>query len=505
MAACKVANWRGAIAACLGLSWAITGCRSELMRAAEISPASELEGDLAERLRQDEFDADDARDLARSRARYELRSASGDDGARALDGMSSCAFELRAEWLARAAVPDEVGAHAAIVATDRGLAEPLAYARFVSDERPAWRAAGARSLGVHEEPRGEPLETRDAALHATGVSAPKGRREVMLARAGWWRRHLMLDPYREVRRAALQAARDAGDPRDVGALFDAARRDPDSGNREAAIVALGRTASREAVLGLIDLWVTADEDARLKIVDAWAELASLAVTELEGAEARDVSMGVLASAQPRALAERQLWRVAESDLGMPSVHAAVAMLKRLQWNADPTALGIALGVVERAIDEAPTRIRVAAISAAPLRATVGPEGRTEPPTLAAARLIEAIVLASASTDPPVAVAALARMITLDKGDRDAALLALGARSKTVGLAAEAALAARIQARDASVLPALDALASGPSAITRGDAAVAFAAFGRFDKAARMLVDPAAQVRTRTACALLTRQ
>lgn len=474
------------------LLWATTtvGCRSELLGRVASAPASELATVLTGRLAEGGLDAEEAREIALERARFELGSASGEDGKLTLEALLPCATALGGAWLRRASLPDEAAAHAALLATAAGLAEPLRYGRFVTDERPAWRAAGARSLGLPQPYEREPDE------HA------RGRREVMLARTGWWRRHLMLDPYREVRRAALLAAGDAAAPSDVDAVLDAARRDPDAELRRVAIAAAGKIGTRAALLGLIDLWSAADEDARVSLV---AALGDAMAQDAASPGARDVAEGALADAQPRKLAERQLWRIAELDLGLPSLRAALALLATDRPGADATALGIATGVIERAIDEAATRVRLAAINDAPVRAAAGQGGMPQPSPAGAAELLEAIVLASKSDEPRVAVAALARRLELGPKEREAALAALRDRSRGVGLSVEAAIAARASARDATVLAALDELAAGPSAITRGEAGAYFAALGRFDKAALLLADPSPAVRAKTACALLRAQ
>jgi hypothetical protein len=476
---------------------AASGCSSALVRAAESSKLEQFRASLDEALKRG-VGSGEARDVALTRARYEIATATGEDGATALAEMQSCAPMLRGALMDRARASDETAARAALMAIEAGLVAPLTHAHHVTSDQPHWRAVGARTLGVAEpsnahrchgcsgcSTKGCSGGGHDDVGWARGKRASDPR-----ARAGWWRRHLMVDPYVEVRRAALRAASDARDPRDAGAVLDAARRDPDPEARALAIAAAGRIATIDTVMALADRWAAASEEERAAIVAAWS--ASLRASRSGGDP-----LTCNGPAEPiGCVAMRQLWHVAESDAGLPSLLAALDLLHAIAdehaiADASATAAGIAIGVIERAIDNAPTRIRVEAIDSAPLQH---------------ARILEAVIDASRAEDPPVAVAALARMIESGTGlsadERNKALAELRERARGTGPSAERAARELAEAGDASVLDRLARDAKANAASDRVRAAEGFVGLGKLDRALALTADVDSRVRSHAACAIL---
>jgi HEAT repeat protein len=101
----------------------------------------------------------------------------------------------------------------------------------------------------------------------------------------------------------------------------------------------------------------------------------------------------------------------------------------------------------------------------------------------------------------VAVAALARMLELDK-ERPGAIEKLRALAKGRDLAAVDAQRALAMAKDASVAPQIEIRAKAKSAEERSQAAVDFARLGDATRVAALLGDQDAMVRSSAACAIL---
>jgi hypothetical protein len=366
----------------------------------------------------------------------------------------------------RAEQDDELAAFATLILYDAGLADPLDHQGLVKEPRAHWRAVGARSLGVAGP------EPEDAPRH--------GSREDALE-AAKWRRQLLVDPVLGVRLAALRAAGDARDPADAAALLDAARRDPDPHARQLAIAALGAVGTREAVLGLRDVWPRADEDEQTAIVSAWAR-----AWRKPGERGDDIGCEP-AEQTPSCDAWKLLTRASDQGRGMPSLTAALAILE----GADPAEAtmpqGHAAGVVERMIDDGPPRVRVHAIEHAPL---------------SWAHLAEAVADAAKETEEQVAAAANTRRLELGGKDRDDAIARLREIAKRRGPPGDLARRGLVKAGDEAVVPLLDADAKAASALTRARAAAWYASLGRVDRAVGMLGDADAHVRARAACAIL---
>jgi hypothetical protein len=425
-----------------------------VLTAAESGDIDAFRARLRERLAAGEVDADEAQDIAERFTERQIETAEGPRGQRGLEGIQSCAARFDGALARRARGKDELAARAAMVRAEAGQLEPLAYARYVTHKEPHWRALGVRTLTL---PEPEPSDE-------------------VLGHAGRWRRKLMIDNYAEVRRAALRAAAQAGDRRDGRAVLEAARLDPDPQARLAAIAAAGAIGTREVVLALGDLWQRAEEEERLAIVAAWKTSYKKSEAPCAGSE----------RAQGPCIAHERLANVSQTDKGMAAVAASLALLEVTPDKADAQA-GIASSVIERLIDEAPSRVRVAAIVSAPLSWP---------------SLLEAIVDASKTSDERVQAAAFGRMTELGGKERTRALKALRKLARGEGESAEEARRALVAARDASVVPLLSGEARAKSAFSRGRAAERYAKLGAVDKALALLGDQDAHVRSRAACALV---
>ncbi len=280
----------------------LAGCASSAsVRSAERGEWVPLRASLAERARRSDLGPGEVRAVARAVAERELAAARGDEGLRRVDEARACAEPLEGALGRRARTRDAVGARAAYVLVDAGLAHADDFDARDDDADGAWRAVGARSL--------------------TGSGAGKRRRE------------LFLDLDARARRSALQAALDAEDRADASALLEVVRLDPDGVARNTAAAALARVSDRDIVSALRDRWETADEPLRAAIAAAWASESS-------------------ARAGGR---ERLLWALS-SDAGAASVAAASNLLRLGGRDA-----GYGAAALARYIDEDTSDNRILAI------------------------------------------------------------------------------------------------------------------------------------------------
>ncbi|HEU4406162.1 MAG TPA: HEAT repeat domain-containing protein [Polyangiaceae bacterium] len=233
------------VALLYSLTSALPGCASSgSVRAAERGEWPALRASLVAGARRGSLGGGEARSIARAVAARELAAARGDAGLQRVNEARPCADPLEdaLERRADARPRDAVGARAAYVLVDAGLARPGRWDATDAHPDGAWRAVAAR------------------ALRGSGDGAR--------------RRQLFLDLDARVRRAALQAALDAEDPADAPALLEVVRLDPDGVVRHTAAAALGRLGGADVVSALRDRWETADEPLRAAIAAAWASEAS---------------------------------------------------------------------------------------------------------------------------------------------------------------------------------------------------------------------------------------
>lgn len=430
------------------------------MQAASSGDLDALRTELDRRAKANDVDVGEAKNIAHRMLSRQIVGAKGNTGERTLEVLpKACVLRVDGALAERAKLDDELAALAMMKRIDAGLEGELAYAAFVDRAEPHWRAVGARTLN-------RPF---DADAH--GKAAENQAKEAR------WRQDLLVDTSTLVRRGALLAATEAGHPGDTRAVLEAARLDPDEDNRTIAVEALGAIGTREAVMGLKDLWDTADEDLRLAILKAW------------GAASVEDDVEVPCNTPPQraaCVARYHLRRISEGGAGMDNLSASLAMIAGVDPEARTTEQGNAAGVVERLIDEASTRVRVHAITHAPV---------------AWPRLMVAIEDAKNDDNPLVAVAANARLLALGGKDAAGATKKLKLLAKE-GVGAEEARRALAAAGDASQAKAIDPDLANPSHETRSLAGELMAQMKQVNRALPLLADRNPEVRSRVACAIL---
>lgn len=281
------------------------------------------------------------------------------------------------------------------------------------------------------------------------------------------RQKAIVDPSARIRRSAIRASADAKDPSDLELLLETARVDPELLLRNEAIRATSAILRAEGAraadiaVRLRDLWTTGDDAIREDVAVAWA---LTPVFENGGREALRVTIA--------------------AGRGPGAVAAAGVVLRTRSKDAE--IAGSATALLARTIAEGSRRDRLHALAIA----------RAEGVEL------DALRGAAKDDDREVKVAALGRLLE-SKPDRDAATKELetiaGHGPRPDAVRARSVLAAaghlRIQAWIEQDLAAEDAS-------RKTQAAAALAALGRAARAAPLLADPDAGVRTRVACTML---
>lgn len=409
----------------------LAGCAaSPSLVAARAGDAAALRAAIASEARRGALDDDAARELAQALAGGIVARAEGLTGLDEVRAVASCARSLDRALEARSRKMDEVGAAAALLRIEAELDDPDAYVeRATTGASDPYRAVGARGL----------VTAKDGAL----------------------RRALMLDGDETVRRAALRAAIDAGDPSDGAAVLEAARLDPSEPARLLAIRAAAAVGGDAVVLALRDRWATAAEVEREAIVQAWAARRALDV------------------------GGREQLRWALGQAGTPALLAASALMR-----ADNADRADAMGVLLRAIEGGVSRERVLAIARAPLgadpvRAALEGAERDADEAVAAAALARR--LSSGALAPSPRAVVIARLLELAGGASPQAVIAKGAL-------------AHAQAREA--IPLLERETRAAEARVRSLAAVSLTLLGEPHRAAPLLADTDAKVRLTVACAIL---
>jgi hypothetical protein len=331
------------------------------------------------------------------------------------------------------------------------------------------------------------METRDAAgaeaalalVEAGELSAGSARDFVKDADDAWRavgtrglvredddaaRQRAYVDPAPAVRRAAMHAAVIAMDARDVDALAEAARVDPEPIVRTDAVRALAAIGGASVVSKLRDLWASADEPLREDIASAWASPGA------RSAGGRD-----------------ELRVLFAQGYGPGAIEAAGDVLRGPSRDAEID--GSAAALLVRVIGKGSRRDRLHAIAMAP----------THPTGI----ILDALRTAARDDEVTSRVAALARLTEIP-ADRDASIKALEAIAgdadrEAAGSRAKLALAT---AGDRRAQAWIEADLSAPDPTLRLSAATALSALGRSGRAAPLLADADASVRTRAACTLL---
>ncbi|MBL8613321.1 MAG: hypothetical protein JNL38_38635 [Myxococcales bacterium] len=436
---------RGLLLAALAL--ALSACGGSPARsAAERGDYRALSTELQRLHKAGKLSNEDARKIGLAVASHELGAAKGDDVVARLRDLRACAVDLDDAFKERSKVHDAAGAEAALARYEDGQLSASAARDLWRDPDDAWRAIGARTLhGEHD---------------------------------GDARRKAMLDPSPRVRRGAMMASARARDLADVDVLAESARLDPEPMVRTDAVRALAELAGKRGpnakptvlaesiAVRFRDLWTTGDDAVREDIAAAWA---ISPLFEMGGREALRVLLG-----QGRG----------------PGVIAGAGAITRRTPSGAPVDRELeraATGVLATTIREGSRRDRLHAIAIAPLWPDV----------------LEAVRAASKDDDALVRVPALAKLLA-SKSDRDAALKELEA---VAGKKDDAELAARARlhlaaAGDLRVQAWIEQDLASPEVHVRLGAADALAALGRSARAAPLLTDPDAHVRTRVACVLI---
>jgi hypothetical protein len=317
------------------------------------------------------------------------------------------------------------------------------------------------------------LDDQDDRWRAVGV------RTLVKDDDGKRRRESILDPSPRVRRAAIHAAAEAQDPADLDVLVETARVDPELLLRNEALRATsaiargeaGRGRAADLVTRLRDLWTSGDDAIREDIAVAWA------LSPLFEAGGREALRVEIAQGQ-----------------GPGAIAAAGVVTRTAQKDAELVASANAL--LARTIAEGSRRDRLHAIATA----------RTSGPLLAAFHA------AAKDDDPEIRIGALSRLLD-SKENHDAAVRDLEAiagygahgTDATDGRRRELASRARFalaNGGDVRIQAWIEEDLASDIPERRVMAASALAALGRAARAAPLLADADASVRTRAACTLI---
>ena len=292
----------------------VTGCASQMTRAAERSDHPALAREILATENGGKLSLSEAADLARVVAQRELQDAKTPEVAMArVRDLRGCAFDADDLLAERMKTEDAAGGQAALERREAGaLSDGSARDHFGStDDR--WRAVGMSGM----------TRDRDHDVRLAGL----------------------VDGSPLVRRAALHAIVAHDDPADFDPVFTAARLDPEPLVRSAAVRALPSLAGDRTDVAnkLRDLWASGDDGLREDLTGAFAAKAVFAAggrdalfhvlsTERDNASiaASGVVLHTSASedAELRSLAESRLAAAAEHGSHRERMHAlAVAPLE----------------------------------------------------------------------------------------------------------------------------------------------------------------------------------
>jgi hypothetical protein len=394
-------------------------------------------------LRSGRLQNDEATAIARAVAEHALEASKGEEARDRVRDLRSCAGALVSALEDRSEIHDAAGAEAATALLEIGDLDASDARKWLRDPSDDWRAVGARGL-VREE---------DAAARAKAL----------------------LDPSVKVRRASMRASAEAKAAGDVPGLLEAARVDPDLLARSEAVRAIARIdpASADVVHRLHDLWSTSDDALREDIARAW------------------VSPHLLSSGGAE---ELRVLLAAGHGPGVVNAAALIVMRARTSGSAAPPAFDdetqkSAVAVLVRTVDQAPRRDRLLAIAMAPL---------------SNAEVAAAVKRASGeSNDLETRESALSRLLEV-ASEHDAAkkaLIAFASPGSPELLARRARLALAADG-EIAVQAWIEADLKSPDPSTKLLAASALASLHRVARAAPLLADPDAHVRTAAACTVL---
>jgi HEAT repeat protein len=415
---------------------AVTACGpTPPVRTALRGNLAELKRDIRSAQQTGKLDRNAVVDLAQAVGERELTSAEGSSGALRVRSLRSCARPLGTTIERRARDEDDVAAELTQILLEMHATEPTALLhRHARSPSGAWRAVAARAAQ-------RPVDTD-------------------------MRKAFFVDPDERVRRAAFRGALSVRDPRELEALLDAARVDPDPQSQSLAIRAAGAIGGERAVLALKDVWARADDTTRIAIVDAWTAQASF------------VAGGA-----------RELTLAAESGGGLAAVSASYALARAGGADAAPANARLRRNILDGSDDE-----KRLALSVAPM------DSETE----------AAIVKASTEASPELRVVAFTRLFGIEARRKDALralreLANVKASSESELRARGDALSALAQAGDPSVRATLTRDLRDKELEKRARAARGLLSLGDYGNAATALADDDADLRSEIACSILARE
>jgi hypothetical protein len=390
-------------------------------------------------------------DLARATAEHEVAAATGDAAVERVRDVRGCAPELEGALRDRMKKGDASGAEAAMALLEGKLLGEGEARSYAASGDAGWRAVGVRGS----------TRRRDAEA----------------------RRKALLDPSPAVRRAALRAIEEEPSADDLPAVFAVAREDPVPMVRTDAVRLVGLLAHEDDDRGTLalriarfldDLYPTADAPLREDIGAAWA------VPEVFAHGGRESLKLLLLSEQ-----------------GAGALTAAAAVLREPRV-VDAEVETAARATLFRAIESGVQRHRLHAIAIVPLEKGSRASGGMS--------LLDAVEKAAADADPEVQVSALGRLASggAPPSGRGGAILRLEVIAAATGPSAIVSRARLLLANagDIRVQASLEKDLTASDAWVRVSAVGGLIALGRATRAATVLGDVDASVRTRGACSLL---
>ncbi len=381
---------------------------------------------LRRTLSEHNLSASQTRRIAQAVLSADVRSAKDREDRDFVRSLRACSSKLTGALTERAETADGVGAEAALLLLESGNWNKNPQS-FKDAEDGAWRALAARAATLD----------------------------------GKQRRKFFVDDDERVRRAALSAALETADAKDLPALLEVSRLDPDHLTRNRAYQTMGRIGGPEVTAALRDRYLPADEELRLAIVDAWG--------------------------QPRVFkagGERELTRIMTHESGFPSLHAASILVRKSESDlANQAATRLERFVIDGTPQERRLALRVLPIE------------RSDTTPL--------LVAQTKNDDQEVALIAWARLLGSPKYEKSAQkALSEWARSDShLAYQARAALAA---SADDRILPLLIRQSEDDDPETRQVAGYGLVRLGSWPYIARLLADPEPAVRHAVACRAVAR-
>lgn len=417
--------FRSAVAGALllGLPFS-TGCSSTPgLKQAEQADYVGLRKTLGER----NLNANQTRRIAQAVLSTDIRNAKDRADREFIRSLRACSGKLSKALSKRADTRDGVGAEAALLLLESGNWNKNPSS-FRDEEDGAWRALAARAAKSNGEQR----------------------------------RDFFVDDDERVRRAALSAALDTADEKDLPALLEVSRLDPDHLTRNRAYQTMGRIGGPRVVDALRDRYSAADEELRLAIVDAWG--------------------------QPRVFnagGERELTRIMTHETGFPALHAASILVRKpsadLANQADTR--------LQRFIHDGTPQERRLALRVLPIE---------RPSTTSL------LVANTKNEDQEVALIAWARLLG-DPEHAKAAQKELSEWARSDSPLAYQARAALAASADDRILPLLIRQSEDADPETRQVAGYGLVRLGSWPYIARLLADPDPGVRHAVACRTVARE